>query len=177
MIRPSGETNEPEPCGKRIDDFCTWSSHLSEISKLYLSLRYLAGGLVNSHMPSSARAAGARSSAASSAPQVRRVIVSPLLEPIFPRWTPSESSDSAPVVEVTCTKDHLQPFPRRDGLQAALGGFLKPLHQALFLHGCPEIGPPGTPRTHGDDVRTRLSGAANLTRRRKPAVAGRFGPE
>src|SRR5215831_18170640 len=81
MIRPSGETNEPEPCGKRTDDFCTWSSHLSEISKLYLSLRYLAGGLVNSHMPSSAKLiAGASSSAARSSPQVRRVIVSPLLE-------------------------------------------------------------------------------------------------
>src|SRR5689334_24126029 len=82
MTRPSAETNEPEPCGKRIDDFCTCSSHLSEMSKLYLSLRCLAGGLVNSHMPSSARAAGARSRAARSAPQVRRVIVSPLLEKV-----------------------------------------------------------------------------------------------
>src|SRR5437764_15392158 len=54
MTRPSGETNEPEPpLLKRTDDFWTCSSHWSVTSKPYLSLRYLRGGLLNSHMPSS----------------------------------------------------------------------------------------------------------------------------
>src|SRR5437660_9578712 len=57
-----------------------WSSHWSVMSTLYLSLSCFLGALVNSHMPSSAKeAAGASSSAASSSPQVRRVIVFPLL--------------------------------------------------------------------------------------------------
>src|ERR1700736_3661471 len=57
MTRPSGDTNEPEPpLLKRTDDFCTCSSHLSEGSKPYLSLRTLRGGLLKSHMPSSAGA-------------------------------------------------------------------------------------------------------------------------
>src|SRR5262245_36460443 len=96
MIRPSGETNEPEPCGKRIDDFCTWSSHLSEMSNLYLSLRYLAGGLLNSHMPSSAKLiAGASSSAARSSPQVRLVIGFLSLKRVV-AWIGSEPLPPAP---------------------------------------------------------------------------------
>src|SRR5262245_42799979 len=59
ITRPSGETKEPEPLGKRTDDFWTCSYHLSSLSKPYFSARYFLGGLENSHMPSSARRAGA----------------------------------------------------------------------------------------------------------------------
>src|SRR5205809_1120849 len=55
MTRPSAETNEPDPpLLKRTEDFCTCSSHASVTSKPYFSLSCLPGGLLNSHMPSSA---------------------------------------------------------------------------------------------------------------------------
>src|SRR5258707_6836409 len=61
MTSPSPETNDPEPpLLKRTEDFCTCSSHLSVGSNLYLSCRYLRGGLLNSHMPSSPKTAGLR---------------------------------------------------------------------------------------------------------------------
>src|SRR5262249_28043182 len=59
MIRPLGDTNEPDPpLLKRMDDFCTCSSQAADGSKLCLSCNSLRGGLVNSHMPSSAEAFG-----------------------------------------------------------------------------------------------------------------------
>src|SRR5262249_41374527 len=41
----------------------------------------------------------------------------------------------------------------------------------------PEMGPPGALWTHGADVRTRSSGATNVTPRLAPAAAGLSGPE
>src|SRR5436305_15294263 len=55
MARPSAETNEPLPPElKRTLDFCRCSSHCGVGSKLYFSFNCLSGGLLNSHMPSSA---------------------------------------------------------------------------------------------------------------------------
>src|SRR5262245_21073447 len=82
ITRPSGETNEPDPDGKRTHDFWTCSSHLSSGTKLCFSLRYLVGGLVKSHMPSSARtpdAARMRPSASMAARQSHFVMVRKLL--------------------------------------------------------------------------------------------------
>src|SRR5215472_307979 len=68
MINPSAETNEPDPpLSKRIEDFCTCSSHAAVGSKWYLSFNIFSGGLLNSHMPSSARDASA-------SPKTRRQI-------------------------------------------------------------------------------------------------------
>src|SRR5262249_10941464 len=59
MISPSGETKEPEPpLLKRMDDFWTCSSQGAEGSKPCFSWRSFRGGVVNSHMPSSAEAFG-----------------------------------------------------------------------------------------------------------------------
>src|SRR5439155_19541207 len=53
--RRSSKTNEPDPpLLKRTEDFCTCSSQASVTSKPYFSLSCLPGGLLNSHMPSSA---------------------------------------------------------------------------------------------------------------------------
>src|SRR5262245_7952719 len=55
MTRPSAETKEPEPpLLKRTEAFCTCSSQPLGNSKPYLALRILRGGLLKSHMPSSA---------------------------------------------------------------------------------------------------------------------------
>src|SRR5262249_22904218 len=72
--------NDPEPCGKRTLDFCTCSSHLASGSKPYLSLRIFRGGLLNSHMPSSACDVGAASSAAVRISQGIRFCIGALLE-------------------------------------------------------------------------------------------------
>src|SRR5207248_4577212 len=45
---------------KRTEDFCTCSSQSSVASKPYFSLSCLRGGLLNSHMPSSAWSGGKR---------------------------------------------------------------------------------------------------------------------
>src|SRR5206468_11530073 len=55
MTRPYGDTKDPEPpLLKRTEDFCTWSSHSLVSSNPYFSLSCLRGGLLKSHMPSSA---------------------------------------------------------------------------------------------------------------------------
>jgi hypothetical protein len=46
-------------------------------------------------------------------------------------------------------------YPPRRGLSLP--------HKTLLLGSSPEIGPSGTPRKHGDDLRTALSNAASLT--------------
>src|SRR5207302_1343007 len=57
MTRPSADTNDPDPpLLKRIEERWRWSSHSSDGSKSYRSLRIFRGGLLKSHMPSSARA-------------------------------------------------------------------------------------------------------------------------
>src|SRR4051794_7468885 len=57
MTRPSAEMNEPEPPElKRTDAFCKCSYQASGLSKPYFCLSCLRGGLLNSHMPSSAGA-------------------------------------------------------------------------------------------------------------------------
>src|SRR5262245_22643555 len=57
--RPCGETKEPEPpLLKRTEAFWTCSSQPSGGSNWYLSLRIFRGGLLNNHIPSSARLRG-----------------------------------------------------------------------------------------------------------------------
>src|SRR5437867_2746874 len=56
MTRPSGEMKEPEPPGKRTEDFWTCSYQVGGLSKPYFSLSNFSGGWLNSHMPSSAAA-------------------------------------------------------------------------------------------------------------------------
>src|SRR5262245_64776519 len=54
MTSPSAETKEPEPLGKRTDDFCRWSYHACEASNWYLAFKYSLGAALKSHKPSSA---------------------------------------------------------------------------------------------------------------------------
>src|SRR5688572_30184533 len=55
MTKPSAETNEPEPpLLNRTLERCTCSNHSLVGLKSYLSCSSLAGGLLNSHIPSSA---------------------------------------------------------------------------------------------------------------------------
>src|SRR5207237_10452695 len=54
-VRPSGETNDPEPpLLKRSDDSRTWSSHCWVGAKPYLAWTFCLGKALYSHMPSSA---------------------------------------------------------------------------------------------------------------------------
>src|SRR5262245_33603928 len=56
ITSPSGETKLADPpAPKRTDDFCRCSSHPASGAKPWRDSRSLAGGALNSHMPSSAR--------------------------------------------------------------------------------------------------------------------------
>src|SRR5262245_55563550 len=58
MIRPSGETNDPEPpAPMRTQLFWMCWTQSSVGSKPYLSFQTFLGNLLEHHMPSSARAA------------------------------------------------------------------------------------------------------------------------
>src|SRR5262245_49491693 len=72
MHSPSGEMNDPEPpLLKRMEAFWSFSSHCFVGSNLCF-FSCARGGLLNSHMPSWALAAGARARAAISASSGRR---------------------------------------------------------------------------------------------------------
>src|SRR6266700_8337578 len=61
MQSPVAETNEPLPPElKRTLAFCRCSSHCCVGSKLYFSFSCLSGGVLKSHIPSSAIAAVAK---------------------------------------------------------------------------------------------------------------------
>src|SRR5437867_1588457 len=72
IMRPSGETKEPEPPSlKRTEASRTLSSHSLAGVKPYCSCRSFSGGLSKVHMPSSAAARAGRTRAASRAARQR----------------------------------------------------------------------------------------------------------
>src|SRR3954470_19145390 len=73
MTSPSAETNDPDPPElNRTDDFWTWSSQPGGGVKSYRSFRCFSGGLLNSHMPSSAGAMGFMTRSAAATPPGKR---------------------------------------------------------------------------------------------------------
>src|SRR5262245_27776486 len=74
MTSPSGETKLADPpAPKRTEDFCKCSSHFASGAKPWRVSRSLAGGALNSHMPSSARPGLDRATAIAAARKVVRM--------------------------------------------------------------------------------------------------------
>src|SRR6516165_9949214 len=90
---------------------------------------------------------------------------------------PPGGSAATPAGDVTHPADRSQRFSPTKRLRYPPRRGLSPPHKTLLLGSPPEIGPSGAPRTLGDDTRTALSSAANLTPRHTPAAAGRSAPE
>src|SRR5262249_24613264 len=74
-------------------------------------------------------------------------------------------------------KERLQRVSPNNGRRSPTHLSLRPADSTPLLRSAPEIRPRGAPRTHGDDVRTALSCAANLIPRRTSAAAARSAPE
>src|SRR5262249_23185540 len=93
-------------------------------------------------------------------------------EPIFPRWAPSGASAATPAAESTLSKERLQRFSLKKALPLRVPSEPEPTAPDASPVRIPRIGPSGTPRTHGEDVRTALSTAGTSpqgTRQPQPA--------